>query len=129
MIGVAWWSADGAREAFGNSVTTTVGRSALRLRLYVAAANVVGSNIVLLGWRGEGRLDRSRGSLGGSDASDVGGGRFAKQSGTGKARHHDTGDLVLLVVGDDFALLLLQYDLDILVGCLANMLDASGGSA
>ena len=126
VIRVAWWSADGAREAFGNSVTATVGRSTLRLRLDVAAANVVRSNVVLLGWRGDGRLDRSGGIFRGTD---VGGRRFAKQSGTGKARHHDTGDLVLLVVGDDFVLLLFQYDLDVLVGCLANMFDASGGSA
>ena len=124
VIRVAWWSADGAREAFGNTVTTTVGWSPLRLRFDVAAAYVVGSDIMLLGWRGEGRLDKSRGSLG-----DVGGGRFAKQSGTGKARHNNTGDLVLLVVGDDFVLLLFQHNLDVLVRCLANMLDASGGSA
>ena len=125
VIRVAWRSADGAREAFGNSVTTAVGRSSLRLRLDVAAADVVGSDVVLLGWRGGGRLGRSGGIFRGTD---VGRGRFAK-SGTGKARHHDTGDLIFLVVGDDFVLLLFQYDLDVLVGCLANMFDACGASA
>lgn len=126
MIRVAWWSAHGAREAFGNSVTTTIGRSSLRLRLDVAAANIVGSDIVLLGWRWDGCLDRSDSIFRGTD---IGRGRFAKQSGTGKARHNDTGDLILLVVGDDFVLLLFQYDLDVLVGCLASMLGPSGRSA
>ena len=78
VISVAWWSSHGAREAFGNSVTTTIGRSSLRPRLDVAAANIVGSDNVLLGWGGDGRLDRSGSSLGGaSDVGDVGGGRFA----------------------------------------------------
>lgn len=129
LIGVAWRPANGAREAFRNSMTTTIGGSSLRPRLNVAAANVVGSDIVLLGWRGDGRLDRrSRGSLGGTstDAGDVGGRRFAKKD--GKARHNDTGNLILLVVGDDFVLLLFQHDLDVLVRCLANMLGDSGPS-
>ena len=58
--------------------TTTIGRSSLRPRLDVAAANIVGPDNVLLGWGGDGRLDRSGSSLGGaSDVGDVGGGRFA----------------------------------------------------
>ena len=127
VIRVAWWSADGAREAFGNAMTTTSGGSSLRLCLNAAAANVVGSSIVLLGRRGVGRLGRGRGSLGGSGVGDVVGGRFSsKHSGSGKARHHDTGYLVLLVVGDDIVLLLFQYDLDVLAGCIANMLGLSG---
>ena len=126
VIRVAWWSADGAREAFGNAMTTTSGGSSLRLCLDVAAANVVGSSILLLGRRGDGRLDRRRGSLGGSGVGGVGGGRCSKQSGSGKARHHDTGNLVLLVVGDDIVLLLFQYNLDVLIGRIANMLGLSG---